>query len=163
MNRQIGFFDEWELASPASLERQDNMSISAQSITSFANFKRIGAVRGIVAALVLVAGMSNPADAAGPRPGVYDGTWNVAFTTKAGNCSSNNSAPFNVSGRQVSSAGGGKVTGGISPSGAVSVRISVGLSEANGTGRLAGNSGTGRWSGVISGDRCSGTWAASRT
>ena len=119
-------------------------------------------MQGILAALVFAAGMSSPA-AAGPRPGAYDGTWNVTFTTKAGNCSSTNSAPFNVSGRQVSSAGGGKVTGGISPNGAVSVRISVGLSAADGKGRLVGNSGTGRWSGIISGDRCSGIWQASRT
>jgi subtilisin family serine protease len=139
------------------------MSISAQSITSFSNFKRIGAVRGIVAALVFAAGMSSPAEAAGQRPGVYDGTWTVVFTTKAGNCSSNNSAPFSVAGTQVSSAGGGKVTGGVTPGGTVSVHISVGLSAADGKGRLAGNSGTGRWNGVISGDRCSGTWQATRT
>ncbi|MGB6958431.1 MAG: hypothetical protein WBE54_24700, partial [Bradyrhizobium sp.] len=81
------------------------------------------------------------------------GTWNVVFTTRAGHCSSNNSAPFNVSGRQVSSAGGGKVTGGIGPGGAVSVHISVGLSAADGKGRLVGSSGTGRWS---------GTWQATR-
>ena len=148
------------MASPASLERQDSMSISTQSITSFSNFKRTVAVQGILAALVFSAGMSGPAAA---RPGVYDGTWNVVFTTRAGNCSSNNSAPFNVSGTQVSSAGGGKVTGGIGPGGAVSVHISVGLSAADGKGRLVGSSGTGRWNGVISGDRCSGTWQATKT
>ena len=138
------------------------MSISVQSITSSSNFKRIRPVQGILAALIVSAGMSSPA-AAGPRPGAYDGTWNVVFTTKAGTCSSNNSAPFSVSGTQVSSAGGGKVTGGITPGGAVSVHISVGLSAADGKGRLVGNAGTGRWTGVISGDRCSGTWQASRT
>jgi hypothetical protein len=138
------------------------MSISTRSTTSFSNFKRTGAVQGILAAFVFAAGMSGPATA-GPRPGAYDGTWNVTFTTKAGNCSSTNSAPFNVSGRHVSSAGGGKVTGGISPNGNVSVHISVGLSAADGKGRLVGNSGTGRWSGLISGDRCSGIWQASRT
>ena len=109
-----------------------------------------------------LSGPENPA-AAGTRSGAYDGNWNANFTTRAGNCSSTNSAPFNVSGTQVSSAGGGKVTGGATPSGAVSVHISVGLSAADGKGRLVGNSGTGRWSGVISGDRCSGTWQASKT
>jgi len=94
--------------------------------------------------------------------GAYDGTWNVVFTTQAGNCSSTNSAPFAVSGKRVASAGGGKVTGGIGRGGAVSVRISVGLSVASGTGRLAGNSGVGRWSGIISGDKCSGSWQATR-
>jgi hypothetical protein len=147
-----------------SPERQDNMSISPQSIRSFVNSKRIRSVQVIVgmAATAFVAGMSSPA-VAGPRPGAKDGTWNVTFTTRAGNCSSNNSAPFNVSGRQVSSAGGGKVTGGVTPNGAVFVHISVGQSAADGRGRLVGNSGTGRWSGIISGDRCSGTWQASKS
>ena len=97
------------------------------------------------------------------RAGAYDGTWNVVFSTRAGNCSSTNSVPFAVSGARVSSAGGGKVTGGISRNGVVAVRISVGLSAASGNGRLAGNSGAGRWSGVISGDRCSGSWQATRS
>ena len=140
------------------------MSISAQSIKSSSNFKRFRSVRGILAlaAIAFATGISSPA-AAGPRAGAYDGTWNVVFTTRAGNCSSNNSAPFNVSGTQVLPAGGGKVSGGVTPNGAVSVHISVGLSAADGKGRLVGNSGAGRWSGVISGDRCSGTWQASRT
>jgi hypothetical protein len=71
--------------------------------------------------------------------------------------------PFNVSGTHVSSAGGGRVTGGVSRNGVVSVRITVGASWANGGGRLVGNSGGGRWSGVITGDRCSGIWQASRS
>jgi hypothetical protein len=137
------------------------MSISAQSIRPFSNFRPARAVLALTA-LAFVAGFANPA-AAAMRAGAYDGTWNVTFTTRAGNCSSTNSAPFSIAGRQVSSAGGGNVTGGITPGGAVAVNISVGLSHASGTGRLAGNVGTGRWSGVISGDKCSGTWQASRT
>jgi hypothetical protein len=139
------------------------MTLSAPSITSLTNFKpRLGTCA--LAGLFLAIAMSNTAVAARPQSaGAYDGTWNVVFTTRAGNCSATNSAPFNVSGRQVSSAGGGKVTGGISPNGAVSVRISLGLSAATGNGRLIGNTGTGRWSGVISGDRCSGTWQATRS
>jgi len=54
-----------------------------------------------------------------PNAGAYDGIWNVVFATQAGNCSATNSAPFAVSGRRVSSAGGGKVTGGVSRGGAV--------------------------------------------
>ena len=41
-------------------------------------------------------------------------------------------------------------------------RITVGASWADGRGRLAGNSGAGRWSGIITGDQCSGVWQASR-
>ena len=95
--------------------------------------------------------------------GAYDGTWNVLFATQRGNCSSSNSVPFSVAGTRVSSAGGGKVTGGVSRGGAVAVMISVGASKASGRGRLVGNSGTGRWSGIITGDQCSGSWVAART
>jgi hypothetical protein len=141
------------------------MTILAQAIASFANFSATRALRSIFIVAVVAAAAPCAADAAPgkiARPGGYDGTWKVIFATQAGNCSSNNSVPFAVSGRSVSSAGGGKVTGGIGPGGAVSVRISVGASWATGSGRLAGNSGAGRWSGVITGDRCSGTWQATR-
>ena len=136
------------------------MRISAQSTTPFSKLGRIAALGAL--ALAFTAGIASPA-AAGSRRGAYDGNWNVTFTTRAGHCSSTNSAPFYVSGTRVSSAGGGKVTGGIRRDGAVAVNISVGLSHASGKGRLARSSGTGRWSGVISGDKCSGTWQATRT
>jgi hypothetical protein len=149
-----------------SAENREKMSISAQSIAYFADFRRMRALRWISAAAVVGAvTLSAPADAQARmvRAGVYDGTWNVVFATRAGNCSSNNSVPFTVTGTRVSSAGGGKVTGGISPGGNVSVRISVGASVATGSGRLAGNSGAGRWSGIITGDKCSGSWQATRS
>jgi hypothetical protein len=143
------------------------MTISAQSMVSFADFRRTRALRWIFATAVLAAlAAPGAADARRPptvRAGAFDGTWNVVFATQAGNCSSTNSVPFAVSGTHLSSAGGGKVTGGISRNGVVAVRISVGLSAASGSGRLAGNAGAGRWSGIISGDRCSGTWQASRS
>ena len=143
--------------------------MSARPIASFADLKPPLPLRRIftAAALAAIALAPAPADAATRarmvRPGAYDGVWNVLFATQAGNCSSSNSVPFTVTGRRVSSAGGGKVTGGIGAGGSVSVQISVGASKASGTGRLAGNSGAGRWSGIISGDRCSGTWQAARS
>jgi hypothetical protein len=118
-----------------------------------------------ISAAAVVAAFAAPsvADAKMARAGAYDGTWNVTFATQAGNCSSTNSVPFLVAGARVSSAGGGKVTGGISPAGVVLVNIQVGASHASGKGRLVGNSGSGRWSGIITGDTCSGSWQASRT
>ena len=138
------------------------MTISARPMTFFTSLGPIRALRWVFAVTVLaaMAGASATADA---RPGAYDGVWNVLFATQAGNCSSTNSVPFTVSGRRVSSAGGGKVTGGISPAGVVSVRISVGASVATGSGRLTVNSGAGRWSGIITGDKCSGSWQATRS
>jgi len=134
-------------------------------IGRFAASSSLSTLRWLPVFVALAAGAApSSADAAarGRAAGAYDGMWNVVFFTRAGNCSATNSAPFAVSGRRVSSAGGGKVTGGVSRGGAVSVRISVGLSVAYGSGPLVGNSGAGRWSGVISGDRCSGTWQATR-
>src|SRR4030081_4135076 len=136
------------------------MTISAQPIAFFADFSRMRALRGMfVAAAFAAVAVPGVADA---RTGAYDGTWNVTFTPQAGNCHSTNTVPFNVSGTRVSSAGGGKVTGGVSRGGSVSVRISVGASWANGSGRLAGHSGARRWGGIITGDRCSGIWQATR-
>jgi hypothetical protein len=135
--------------------------ISDRSITFFANFGRMSALRGMLVA-VAFAGVAVPG-AADARVGAYDGTWNVTFTPQAGNCHASNTVPFMVQGTRVSSAGGGKVSGGVSGNGSVSVRISIGASWANGGGRLAGNSGAGRWSGVITGDQCSGVWQATRS
>ena len=124
------------------------------------------ALRWAFAATVLacMAGAPVTADARVARtagPGAFDGVWNVQFNTRAGNCGST-SLPFTVTGHRVSSAGGGKVSGSVSASGAVSVTASVGASRASGSGRLSGNSGGGRWSGIIQGERCSGSWQASR-
>jgi len=95
-------------------------------------------------------------------PGPYDGVWNVVFATTRGTCSSGTMIPFSVTGTRVSSAGGGRVEGTVSRAGGVAVTASVGASRASGRGRLVGNGGSGYWSGIISGDRCSGTWQATR-
>lgn len=100
---------------------------------------------------------------ANARVGGYDGIWNVTFATTRGNCGSGYSVPFTVTGSRVSSAGGGRVSGRVNRGGTVAVQVSVGASHASGGGRLAGVSGTGWWRGIISGDRCSGSWQATRT
>ncbi len=138
------------------------------SVRPIAPSRPARALRWILAAALLTAAAApGAADAAARmrlvRPGAYDGTWNVTFTPQAGNCHASNTLPFMVSGTRVASAGGGKVTGGVSRGGTVAVRISVGASWANGNGRLAGNAGAGRWSGIIQGDRCSGVWQAIRS
>jgi hypothetical protein len=143
------------------------MSSISRRFAPFSDFLRPFVGRWLLAAVFIaaLAAMPDVADAARARRaagGNFDGTWNVAFTPRAGNCSSTYSAPFIISGTRVSSGGGGKVTGGVSRNGAVSVTISVGASVASGRGRLAGNSGAGNWSGIITGDRCSGVWQASR-
>jgi hypothetical protein len=142
------------------------MSISARMTAVLADSSRFRASKRILlAGLAAALAAGSPGAHARPAPmgGAYDGTWNVVFFTQAGNCSSTNSVPFAVAGRTVSSAGGGKVTGGIGRGGVVAVNISIGASHASGSGRLVGNSGTGRWSGIITGDKCSGSWQATRS
>ena len=139
------------------------MTISAHLNTFHSHFKALNALRwALVVGALAASAAPNVAAAHVVRPGAFDGTWNVTFTPRAGNCHATNTVPFNVYGTHVSSAGGGKVTGGVTRKGNVTVRITVGASWADGSGRLAGNSGTGRWSGLITGDRCSGVWQAIR-
>ena len=168
MNRGTGTSDISPDAIARAAENREKMTISARSVAISAHFKVFRPLRWLLAAAVLAAAAApDPADAAKrakvARPGAFDGTWNVTFTPRAGNCHATNTVPFNVHGTRVSSAGGGKVTGGVSRNGSVAVRITVGASSADGRGRLAGNSGTGRWSGLITGDRCSGIWQAIRS
>jgi hypothetical protein len=99
-----------------------------------------------------------PALAAGP----HDGSWTAVFATTRGNCSSGLSLPFLVRSGRVFSNGGGRVSGTVSRSGSIAVAASLGASHATGGGRVVGNSASGRWSGLITGDRCSGTWQATR-
>ena len=136
-----------------------------RSITPPATFPHLRPLRWLpVFAVLAVAAVPDPAAALQMvRSGPYNGTWNVVFATTRGNCMSGYSVPFLVTGTRVSSAGGGRVSGSITRAGAVAVNVSVGASRASGGGRLAGTSGTGSWSGVITGDRCSGTWQATRS
>ena len=160
MNRGTGSSDELPDAiyRPNSIGKK--MTRSHQSIASVAVFAGLRALRWILAATTIAAVVApGAADAARRAPAAYDGTWNVVFATTQGNCSSGYSVPFSVTGSRVSSAGGGRVSGSVGRRGNVAVNVSVGASKASGGGRLAGNSGAGAWNG----DRCSGTWQATRS
>ena len=141
------------------------MSIFSLSAVVSAEFPYARAMQWMLMAAAVA--VTTPADAATRarviRPGAFDGTWNVTFTPQAGNCHASNTVPFYVYGTRVSSAGGGRVTGGVSGNGIVSVTITLGASRASGSGRLAGNAGAGRWSGIITGDLCAGSWVARRS
>jgi hypothetical protein len=137
-----------------------------RSIARFAAFSDLRTLGWlpVFAALAAVAAPATADAATRTRAaGAYDGTWNVVFATTRGNCSSGYRIPFAVSGSRVSSAGGGRVSGTVNRAGAVAVNVSVGASKASGGGRLTGTSGAGSWRGIITGDRCSGTWQATRS
>ena len=137
-----------------------------RSITRFTAFLHPRRLRWLPMLAALAAIAAAPAADAAIRhraAGAYDGIWNVVFATTRGNCSSGYSVPFTVIGGRVSSAGGGRVSGSVNRAGVVAVNVSVGASRASGGGRLVGTSGAGAWRGIITGDRCSGTWQARRT
>ena len=134
-----------------------------RSISRFPTFSHFSTLRWLPVFAALAAATVPSSANAARASGAYNGTWNVVFATTRGNCSSGYSVPFQVTGTRVSSAGGGRVSGTVNRGGAVAVNVSVGASKASGGGRLAGTSGAGSWSGIITGDRCSGTWQATRS
>jgi hypothetical protein len=160
MNRESGSADEL-LIVPDSAGNWTKMTHLHRSTARFSALRPLRALSVLGAAAATVA-VSDPADAAA-RPGAYDGVWNVIFATTRGNCRSGYSVPFIVTGGRVSSAGGGRVSGSVNRAGGVAVNVSVGASRASGGGRLVGTYGAGSWRGIISGDRCSGTWQATRS
>jgi hypothetical protein len=146
---------------------QEQMARFHRWIIRFAEFPCPRALRWLPLFAALAAMAAPDAAEAGPKGGkalrAYNGTWNVVFATTRGNCSSGYSVPFTVMGSRVSSAGGGRVSGSVNRAGAVAVNVSVGASKASGGGRLARSYGAGAWRGIITGDRCSGTWQATRS
>ena len=166
MNRRTGCCDVVIDAVIAPARSRTKMTSFDRSTARFAAFSSLRSLRWLpVFAALAAAAAPATADAAMRvrAGGAYDGTWNTVFATTRGTCSSGYSVPFTIAGNRVLSAGGGRVSGSVNRAGAVAVNVSVGASRASGGGRLAGNSGAGSWSGIISGDRCSGSWQATRS
>ncbi|HKO72756.1 MAG TPA: hypothetical protein VJV58_17660 [Bradyrhizobium sp.] len=143
------------------------MTISARPTGFFADFRRLRILLLFSGAAALAAPVLPTAAEAGKVrravSGGYDGVWNVLIITQAGNCDAAYSYPFRVAAGRISSAGAANVSGSVGRGGGVAVRISAGGSVATGSGRLAGNSGAGRWSARLSGGNCSGHWQATRS
>ena len=98
-------------------------------------------ITAVAAAAVLVT--ANPPAA---RAANFDGTWTVTILTQAGNCpSSLRYAVRVVRGRVVGDDASYQVNGSVAANGATMVTVSEKGQSASGSGRLAGNSGSGRW------------------
>lgn len=106
-----------------------------------------------------LAGLPGPAQAA-----KFDGRWSVVIVTQSGDCDPAYRYEVQVADGKVSYAGSESfdVSGSVASSGAVNVAISRGAQRASGAGRLAGNGGSGTWSGKSSTSACSGRWEAER-
>jgi hypothetical protein len=106
-----------------------------------------------VAAALLSAGTSSKAASA------YDGKWSVTIRASSSDCRTTH-VPLKIENGAVGYNGyvPVSVSGSVGGNGAVTVSVSGGGQQANASGQLSGNSGSGTWRG---GD-CSGTWSASR-
>lgn len=92
----------------------------------------------------------------------YDGLWSVVIVTQQGICDTSYRYPVRIVKGAVVNAGSTSVeiSGAVQKNGAVVVHVSSGDKSATGTGRLAGASGGGSWSG--GNGACSGVWQAER-
>jgi hypothetical protein len=92
----------------------------------------------------------------------YDGIWSVVIVTQQGICDPSYRYPIRISNGHVGNAGRAAVsiTGRVGKNGAVIVNVNTGDKTATGTGRLAGKTGGGSWSG--GNGACSGIWQAER-
>jgi hypothetical protein len=117
--------------------------------------------RTLLSALALLAATA-PASAR-PSQASFDGRWSVVIMTDAGSCDRSYRYGLVVSRGSISYDGSGVlVSGGVDPRGRVSVSLRYGEAAAQGSGRLSGTAGGGRWQGVSAGARCSGRWVAER-
>jgi hypothetical protein len=92
----------------------------------------------------------------------YDGSWDLAFVTQTGACDPNYNFTVNVSDGIVSHPNLPKFSGYVARSGVVHASVTVHDKYASGSGKLAGATGHGRWSGRAGSSQCSGYWTAQR-
>jgi hypothetical protein len=104
---------------------------------------------------------SAAADAATART-AFDGSWNIVFVTRAGNCDPAYDFTVNVTNGIVTHPNLVRFRGEVAPSGSVRASVAVQDKYASGSGRLSRMSGRGRWSGRSGNSLCSGYWTAQR-
>jgi hypothetical protein len=95
-------------------------------------------------------------------PSAYDGSWDLVFVTQRGACDSSYNFTVNVSDGIISHPNLLKFKGYVARSGAVHASVTVHDKYASGSGKLAGATGHGGWSGRAGTSRCSGYWTAQR-
>ena len=112
---------------------------------------------------VATARFTLPAMSAALAGKAYDGQWSVLVITESGNCDRAYRYPVRISDGRVGHADPSSsfnISGSVANSGAVKVSVSRGPQRADGTGRLSGSSGGGKWK-AASGE-CSGQWTAEK-
>jgi len=119
------------------------------------------ACRTLIAATPVIVALAAPAPAAAQA--AFNGTWSVLIITNSGSCDRAYRYPVRIANGRVAYGGQAdfSVNGRVAPNGTVNVTVSRGSQRASGSGRLAGNSGSGTWRGYGS-PGCSGTWTADK-
>jgi hypothetical protein len=119
-----------------------------------------------IRAAMLATGLAVAMSSAGPsaHAASFDGPWSVLVVTRSGTCDQAYRYGVTIVGGVVYYAGGGPVslTGRVSPSGNVTVRVSSGPQYALGSGRLSRSTGSGSWRGQGPNGGCAGVWSATR-
>lgn len=92
----------------------------------------------------------------------YDGMWNLAFITQSGPCDPTYDFPVNISNGVITQPNLVRFRGNVTARGVVHASVAVQEKFASGSGRLAGASGRGTWSGHAGNARCTGYWTAQR-
>ena len=118
----------------------------------------------MTAAAVLSLGFALAGPAATASAASHDGNWSVLIITEKGTCDKAYRYSVGVANGQVRYQGDAAVNfnGTVDQNGAVKVTIRLGEQGASGTGRLAKDSGTGKWHGVGGAGECAGRWEAER-
>src|SRR5262245_23029489 len=128
---------------------------------------RVPMISHSIRAAMLATGFAVAMSCAGPsaHAASFDGRWSVLVVTRSGSCDQTYRYGVTIVSGVVYYAGGGPVTltGRVSPSGNVTVRVSSGPQYANGTGRLSANRGGGSWRGQGPNGSCAGVWTATRS
>ena len=94
---------------------------------------------------------------------VYDGRWSVVIITDRGTCDRAYRYSIDIRNGIVHYDGDVvDMSGRVASNGAVRVTVSRGGQSASGHGRLGRSYGTGTWSGLGTGETCSGRWEAER-
>jgi hypothetical protein len=117
-------------------------------------------------AVYLLAGLAIAATLPALRPAEavpgYDGLWSVVIVTNQGICDPSYRYPVRITNGSLGNAGSAAVSisGKVGRNGSITVHVHAGDKTATGTGRLAGKTGGGSWSG--GNGACSGVWQAER-
>ena len=112
--------------------------------------------------LVAVATLAGTAGSVSAKT-IYDGRWSVVIITDRGSC--DRAYRYSIDIRDGIVHYDGDVvdmSGRVASNGAVRVAVSRGSQRASGQGRLGRSFGTGNWSGLGTGETCSGRWEAER-